>query len=115
MNPGPEGLELSRCSSCQMAFLPSGGPCPRCAGAHRTSVTVAFTGRVLAATEIMYPATGWESPHRLALVEVAEGVRLLAIVEGEVPSSGSTVEVRADGPNYRACLSAHGPRAPGTP
>ncbi len=110
MNLRPHDLGLSRCSACQAAFLPSDGPCPRCGGWSRASLSVPSTGTVLASTEVVYPATGWESPHRLALVEVSEGVRVLAIVEGDLPSRGSRMNVRADGATYRARISPEGPR-----
>ncbi|HUZ79749.1 MAG TPA: OB-fold domain-containing protein [Thermoplasmata archaeon] len=76
----------------------------------RASLTVPSTGTVLASTVVVYPATGWESPHRLALVEVSEGVRVLAIVEGDLPSRGSKMNVRADGATYRARIAPEGAR-----
>jgi len=108
MSLRPDDLEFSRCSACQAAFLPSDGPCPRCGGLSSASVSGASAGTVLASTEVVYPATGWESPHRLALIEVFEGVRLLAIVEGDLPSRGSKVTVRADGAIYRARIASEG-------
>jgi uncharacterized OB-fold protein len=95
-------LELSRCASCQARFLPGDGSCPRCGSTDCSVYTAAALGKVLASTELHYPASGWHSPHRLALVEVADAVRILAIVEGALPSPGTLVEVRSDGPVYRA-------------
>ena len=110
MSLRPDDIELSRCSACQAAFLPSDGPCPRCGGLSRAPLSVASTGTVLASTEVVYPATGWESPHRLAFVEVSEGVRVLAIVEGDLPSRGSKMNVRADGAIYRARIASEDAR-----
>jgi len=95
-------LELVRCRSCQTRFLPTDGPCPKCGSTDCTMYTTSAVGKVLAATELHYPATGWHSPHRLALVELADAVRVLAIVDGTLPVSGALVEVRLDGPVYRA-------------
>lgn len=101
MNAGTT-IELGRCSSCHARFLPGDGPCPRCGSADCTAFGASALGKVLASTELHYPASGWHSPHRLALVEVADSVRLLAIVEGTLPSPGALVEVRAEGAVYRA-------------
>jgi uncharacterized OB-fold protein len=62
-------------------------------------------GTVLAATELMNPASGWSSPHRLALVELTESVRLLGIVDGPLPVIGDTVGVRREGMLYRLSAS----------
>jgi len=101
MTPEPE-LALTRCLSCHARFLPRDGPCPKCASTECAPYSVAPVGRVLAATELHYPPTGWHSPHRLALVEAADAVRLLAVVEGPLPTAGALVEVRQDGDLYRA-------------
>jgi len=61
---------------------------------------------VLAATELSSPAQGWPTPHRIALIEVAESVRVLAIVDGDLPVSGSRVEVVHEGEAYHAHLTA---------
>jgi len=55
---------------------------------------------VLAATELSVPPAGFEAPHRLALLEAAEGVRILAVVRGPLPEIGRTVEVLRDGEQY---------------
>ncbi|MCI4352797.1 MAG: hypothetical protein L3K14_05345 [Thermoplasmata archaeon] len=56
---------------------------------------------MLAATELSAPATGWTSPHRLALVEIAEGIRLLAVVSRELPAVGDEVTIALEGSVYR--------------
>lgn len=95
-------LELTRCRSCHARFLPTDGPCPKCGSADCMPYTASSIGKVLAATELHYPASGWHAPHRLALVEMADAVRVLAIVEGSPPVTGALVEVRRDGDVYRA-------------
>ena len=95
-------LELTRCLSCHARYLPTDGPCPKCGSVESASYAVAPVGRVLASTELHYPPTGFHSPHRLALVEAADAVRLLAVVEGPLPVAGALVEVRRDGDVYRA-------------
>ena len=95
-------IVLSRCTSCHARFLPNDGPCPRCGSSDCSPYSASAFGNVLAATELQYPASGWHAPHRLALVEVADAVRVLAIVEGGLPLPGDLVEVRRDGDVYRA-------------
>ncbi len=101
MNPPSAELELERCDACHGRFLPHEGPCPRCGSSATSAYSVPALGSVLAATSLEAPAEGWSAPHRLALVEVADGVRLLAIADGPLPARGSVVEVRKDGPVFR--------------
>jgi uncharacterized OB-fold protein len=97
-------VELVRCEACHSRFLPTDGPCPRCGSSECVPYAGSAIGRVLAATELHYPASGWQAPHRLALVELTDAVRVLAIVEGNLPVSGALVEVRRDGDVYKGRL-----------
>lgn len=99
----PSGaLVLTRCDSCHGRFLPADTPCPRCGSTHTQAYPVPPLGRVMAATELTAPAPGWTSPHRLALVEVADGVRVLAISGEFSLGPGDAVELELDGGVYRA-------------
>jgi len=95
-------LELARCEACHSRFLPSDGPCPRCGSRDCVPYSASPVGKVLAATELQYPASGWTAPHRLVLVELTDAMRVLAIGEGPLPSPGALVEVRRDHDVYRA-------------
>jgi len=64
---------------------------------------------VIAATELTSPAEGWPSPHRIALIELAESVRVLAIVDGEMPPNGARVVVVQKDDTYHARLSTATP------
>jgi len=97
-----EGLLLAKCLSCHARFAPPDVPCPRCGSTGTETYRAAPGATVLAATSLEVPPPGWERPHRLALVEVEDGVRLIVIVEGGLPPAGSRVSVWADGPVYRA-------------
>jgi uncharacterized OB-fold protein len=94
-------LEMTRCGSCHAEFSPRPGPCPRCGSLQLESITVPARATVLAATELSAPATGWDAPHRLALVEIVEGIRLLCVVKGKLPAAGETVTIVRDGAVYR--------------
>jgi uncharacterized OB-fold protein len=95
-------LEMSRCASCHSEFLPRPGPCPRCGSTELEEIKVPAQGTVRAATELSVPATGWSAPHRLALVELAEGIRVVAVVGGPLPTPGESVRIVRDGAVYRA-------------
>jgi len=95
-------LELARCDSCHARFLPTDGPCPKCGSTECVPYPASAVGQVLVATELHYPASGWHAPHRLALLEMTDGVRVLAIVDEVLPVAGDLVEVRREGDVYRA-------------
>ncbi len=95
-------LEMQRCESCRAEFTPRAGPCPRCGGLLSERTSVEPTGRVLAATQLEVPAPGWTAPHRIVLVEVARGIRLLCVVRGALPATGDEVTVGRDGAVYSA-------------
>jgi len=101
MTPATD-IELVRCEACHSRFLPSDGPCPKCGSRNCVAYSTSAVGRVLVATELQYPATGWTAPHPLILVELSDGVRVLAIGEGPLPAVGALVEVRRDQELYRA-------------
>ncbi|MCI4349415.1 MAG: hypothetical protein L3J93_04270 [Thermoplasmata archaeon] len=54
----------------------------------------------------MAPAAGWKAPHRLALVAAAEDVRILALVEGDLPEPGSVVGLELRDGRYLARLES---------
>jgi hypothetical protein len=54
----------------------------------------------VAAVELSAPAAPWPAPHRLALVELEESVRLLALCPGPLPARGDRVRVTRDGGRY---------------
>jgi uncharacterized OB-fold protein len=98
----PPDLLVCRCESCALRYLPRVGPCPRCGALRPAPFPVSPVGVVLASTELSSPAAGWTAPHRLALIELAEAVRVLAVVDGPLPEPGDHAEVTRDGEAYRA-------------
>ncbi len=99
--PAPP-IVLTRCEACHTRFLPTDTPCPKCGSTETTPYPVPGVGRVTAATELTNPAPGWTAPHRLALFSVADGVRVLAVVDGPLPALGDTLHLRLDGETYHA-------------
>jgi hypothetical protein len=95
-------LVLSRCEACHTRFLPSDSPCPKCGSLRTQPYPVPDVGRAVAATELSNAAPGWTAPHRLVLAEVADGVRVLAVVDGPLPSPGEGLHIHLDGEVYHA-------------
>ena len=62
-------------------------------------------GRLLTWTELLAPATGFESPVRLCLVKLDEGTTVISFFESEV-ASGDTVAVRVRGDKLVATRAA---------
>jgi uncharacterized OB-fold protein len=98
-------LLLERCDSCHGRFLPRPGRCPRCGSDRVGPHPVPPEGVVLAAVELQVPPPGWAAPHRLALVEVADSVRLLGVAGASLPEIGARVTVSRDGEVYRLTIS----------
>ena len=97
---GPRDLLISRCESCHARFLPRPGSCPKCGSTSLRAQSVPPVGTVLAAVELETPSAGWTAPHRIALVELEESVRLLALVPGRLPAIGERVGVERDEDRY---------------
>ncbi|MCI4320943.1 MAG: zinc ribbon domain-containing protein [Thermoplasmata archaeon] len=101
-------LAIVRCDHCQARFLPHPGLCPRCGSDELVRTEIPAHATVLAATELLAPAAGWPSPHRLAILEATESVRILAIVRGPLPTLGSVVAVRRTNDLYEVVLPSPG-------
>jgi uncharacterized OB-fold protein len=97
----PAMLLIARCESCHSRFVPRPGSCPRCGSSTITPHPVPAHGIVLASVELANPATGWPAPHRLALIELEESVRVLALAGAVLPALGDSVDVERDGERYR--------------
>jgi hypothetical protein len=96
----PVGVLLGKCLVCHVRFAPGDGPCPKCGSASTERYSAPPVATTLAATSLEVPPPGWEKPHALALVELEDGVRLLALVDGPLPRPGELLEIRLDGDLY---------------
>jgi uncharacterized OB-fold protein len=54
------------------------------------------SGRIVAATELTVPPSGFAAPHRIAIIETDRGERTMAIVEGILPPAGTRGTLRTD-------------------
>ncbi|MCI4363534.1 MAG: hypothetical protein L3K13_04430 [Thermoplasmata archaeon] len=94
------GLLVNGCATCHGRYLPRPGRCPRCGSDRVSPLRIPPKGTVLAATELSVAPAGFTAPHRLALLEASDGVRILAVVRGALPTIGSVVNVIRDADVY---------------
>ena len=77
-SPGAR-LAGARCTRCDEGFFPPRRVCPRCHDASSmVAGPLATRGRVFAMTHVTRPADQYAVPYVLALVDLADGVRVLA-------------------------------------
>jgi uncharacterized OB-fold protein len=95
-------VSVARCTDCQTRYLPRPGPCPKCGSRRSRPENLDPHGVVLAATELTVPPPGFPATHRLGLVELGEGVRVLVVVRGDLPNVGEQLIVERDGDLYVA-------------
>lgn len=108
----PDGLAAFACGSCPVVYLPRPGPCPVCGGTARSPRTISSDAVVLAATEIGVPPEGWAAPHRIALVELTGGPRVLVEwADDRLPAPGRAARVQLVDGRYRARPTANEDRS----
>ncbi len=75
-------LRLQRCRACAKAYFPPRPFCPRCAS--RDVDVFRASGRATLASYVSHqrPAPGFEPPYAIAIVELAEGPRMLSNLVG---------------------------------
>ncbi|MCI4345514.1 MAG: hypothetical protein L3K07_01980 [Thermoplasmata archaeon] len=96
----PNGLLVNGCTNCHSRYLPRPGRCPRCGSDRVSPLRIPARATVLAATELSVAPAGFATPHRLALLEASDGVRILAVARGPLPALGSVVNVMRDADVY---------------
>jgi uncharacterized protein len=89
-------LEIQRCKACGQFWFPPSQSCPHCLAADFAWVPVSGLGKVFSFVtyhRVYHPAFAKEVPYVVALVELAEGPRLLSNIVGVAPDA-----VRCDMP-----------------
>ena len=91
---GEGRLDFQRCTSCAHAWLPPRGECPRCLGRESTWETASGDGRLVSWVvyhHAYHPYFATRLPYTVAVVELAEGPRLITgIVE---PAKGLRIDL----------------------
>ncbi len=80
-------IVLESCLKCDLRFVAAASVCPECGGA-LTHEERTGRGQVIAATELSVPPAPWTAPHRLVVVELEGGGRVLAVPSGPLPGPG---------------------------
>jgi uncharacterized OB-fold protein len=91
-------LRLQRCGECGLLRHPPGPACPAC-GSFKPEYTVA-TGTGTVHSHVIHhhpPVPGRRAPFTVALVDLPEGVRVVAEYRGPRPEIGDPVRVAFDG------------------
>lgn len=79
-----------RCGECGRGTVTAAAACPNCGARELSVVSLPREGEVHSETTVNVAPTGFEGPYTVAIVELAEGLRLTAHVRGTV-SIGDTV------------------------
>jgi uncharacterized protein len=78
-------LRIQRCRACGRPSLLTSGPCPACSSEDVEVEVASGEGRIVSAVVSHLPAPGHEPPFVLAVVELAEGARLVTNIVGVEP------------------------------
>lgn len=88
---GVARLAGSRCEGCGAVAFPVRHVCGQCGSREQSSMTLAGRGSVVSTTHVVTPPAGFDQPIEVALVDLAEGPRVFALLT--VPASpGTTVQ-----------------------
>jgi len=75
-------LRLQRCASCDAHYFPPRPFCPTCLSDDVTWERVSGRGRLHSYVINHRPAPGFEAPYAIAVVELAEGPRMMSNIVG---------------------------------
>ncbi|MBI5035843.1 Zn-ribbon domain-containing OB-fold protein [Candidatus Micrarchaeota archaeon] len=98
--PERYGMVGSVCQTCGASYFPQRKVCPKCRRKGKLALQkMPENGRIYAFTEVHSAPRGFEneSPYFLAIIELSNGVRVLAQIvdsEKEKVKAGATVEMR---------------------
>ncbi|UVE95893.1 Zn-ribbon domain-containing OB-fold protein [Dietzia sp. B32] len=109
-------LRGSRCDHCSTVAFPASVSCQRCGGAETTGIDLSTTGTVWTATIQRFPPksppyvppAGGFTPFAVGYVELPEGVKVEALLDGTSPAEliGSEVHLVEAHPVPRFSLAA---------
>ena len=84
-------LHASRCAGCGNIAFPPRHVCGQCGGRDLEPATLGGRGSVVSTTHVVTPPAGFDQPIEVALVDLAEGPRMFALLTGPAPP-GATVQ-----------------------
>jgi uncharacterized OB-fold protein len=89
-------LEASRCSACRLIEFPPRQRCRHCGSEEMEPAKLSGRGKILSHTRVYQPARGFRDASVTALIELEEGVRVIAQltdVDPEDVATGQEVEM----------------------
>lgn len=94
----------SRCNSCGIVAFPARRVCGQCHGRELSQISLAGRGSVVSATHVVTPPAGFDHSIEVALVDLAEGPRVFALLTAPA-FPGTSVQavpcrVRQDHPGF---------------
>ena len=84
-------LAGSHCETCGDVAYPARSVCGRCGNRNLSGVWLAGRGRVVSTTRVDTPPAGFDQPIEVALVDLAEGPRVFALLTSAA-SAGTVVQ-----------------------
>jgi len=80
IDDGMARLTGSRCQSCGAVAFPARQVCGQCGCRNVSPMTLAGSGSLVSTTHVVTPPAGFDAPIDVALVDLAEGPRLFALL-----------------------------------
>jgi uncharacterized OB-fold protein len=93
---GVARLTGSRCEGCGVVAFPARHVCGQCGSRELSSMTLAGSGSVVSTTHVITPPAGFDQPIDVAIVDLAEGPRMFALLTA--PASPGTSVQAVPGP-----------------
>ncbi len=102
-------LLVQRCSTCGQLRHPPGPMCPKCNSLEWETIDCSGRGEVYSFVMPQYPQYPWcDYPYVVALIELAEGVRIVSNVRGVTPEEVSIgMPVQVSFPEFEDGLVLH--------
>ena len=75
-------LRLQKCDGCKHTFFPPRPFCPKCASRSVTAFKASGKGKLFSYVINARPSPGFDAPYAIAVVELAEGPRLMTNIVG---------------------------------
>lgn len=85
-------LEIQRCAACGALRYPPGPACPHCHSLEWAPISASGQGSLFSYTVVRHPPMpGFNGPAVVAVVELEEGVRMVANIDVDADSAGALV------------------------
>ncbi|MGE0626964.1 MAG: Zn-ribbon domain-containing OB-fold protein [Hyphomicrobiaceae bacterium] len=95
---GPQGPRLvaGKCGKCGALSFPKAAVCPECLSEEITAAHLASEGMLYSFAVVHQAPKGWTVPYALGYVDLPDGIRVLAHIEGDAGALEIDSRVRLD-------------------